>query len=92
MILQRNIQKALATEVASIPGARLAQVTLVPQQGGMNVWAIVRTPQPVSPEQIGRLNNLVNRVAGRPVALTVRSVITAETTRDGDVYEPQFFL
>jgi uncharacterized hydrophobic protein (TIGR00271 family) len=90
VILQRNIQKALATEVASIPGARLAQVTLVPQQGGTNVWAIVRTPQPVSPEQIGRLNNLVNRVAGRPVALTVRSVITAET-RDGDVYEPQFF-
>jgi hypothetical protein len=25
------------------------------------------------------------------MGLVVRSVITAETTRDGDVYEPQFF-
>jgi uncharacterized hydrophobic protein (TIGR00271 family) len=90
-ILQGNLQKALATGVARIPGARLAHVTLVPQQGKTDVWVVVRTPQPVSPEQVGRLNDLVDRVVGHPVGLTVRSVITAETTRDGDVYEPQFF-
>jgi uncharacterized membrane protein len=89
-ILQSNIQKALSTEIVKIPGARLARVTLVSQQGKTIVWAIVRTPQPVSSEQVGRLNDLVNSVARSPVGLTVRSVITAETTRDGDVYEPQF--
>jgi hypothetical protein len=31
---------------------------------------------------------LANIVAGRDVSLTVRSVITAETTRYGNVYEP----
>jgi len=31
---------------------------------------------------------VVNPVAGSPVNLHVRSVITAETTRDGYVYEP----
>jgi uncharacterized hydrophobic protein (TIGR00271 family) len=90
-ILHSNIQKALATEIARIPGARLAQVTLAPQQGKTIAWAVVRTPKPVSPEQVGRLNDLINSVAGRPMGLVVRSVITAETTRDGDVYEPQFF-
>jgi uncharacterized hydrophobic protein (TIGR00271 family) len=91
VILQTNIRNALASEIAKIPGARLAQVTLVPQQDKTNVWAVVRTPRPVSPEQVGRLNDLVNSVAGRPIGLTVRSVITAEATRDGDVYQPQSF-
>jgi hypothetical protein len=63
-ILQSNLQKSLATGVARIPGARLAQVTLAPQQGKTDVWAVVRTPQPLSPEEVGRLNDLVNRVVG----------------------------
>jgi uncharacterized hydrophobic protein (TIGR00271 family) len=91
VILQSNIKKVLATEVARIPGARLAQVTLVPQQDKTIVWAVVRTLQPVSPEQVGHLNDLVNRTVGHSASLTVRSVITAETTRDSDVYEPRFF-
>jgi hypothetical protein len=59
-----DLQKSLATGVARIPGARLAQVTLAPQQGKTDVWAVVRTPQPLSPEEVGRLNDLVNRVVG----------------------------
>lgn len=89
-VLETDIRKALAQEVAKIPGARLAQLTLVPQQGMTAGWAVVRTPQPLLPEQVGRLNDLVDRVAGRPIDLTVRSVITAETTRYGDVHEPKF--
>jgi len=90
-IMQSNIRKALSQEVAKIPGARLVQVTLMSQQGTTIAWAVVRTPQPVSPEQVGRLNDLVDSVAGRPIGLTVRSVITAETTRLGEVHELQSF-
>lgn len=55
------------------------------------VWTVVRTPQPISRDQVARLNDVASNVAGRDIGLTVRSVITAETTRYGDVYEPQFF-
>jgi uncharacterized hydrophobic protein (TIGR00271 family) len=88
-IMQSNIRKALAQEVAKIPGARLVDVTLVQRDGKTTAWAVARTPEPISPEQVARLNNLANNVAGRDIILTMRSVITAETTRYGNVYEPE---
>jgi uncharacterized hydrophobic protein (TIGR00271 family) len=87
-IMQSNIRKALALEVAKIPGARLVEVTLAKREGKMTVWAVARTPQPISPEQVARLNDLASNVAGRDIGLIMRSVITAETTRYGNVYEP----
>jgi len=88
-IMQTNIRKALAQEVAKIPGARLVDVTLVQRDGKTTAWAVARTPEPISPEQVARLNNLANNVAGHDIVLTMRSVITAETTRYGNVYEPE---
>jgi uncharacterized hydrophobic protein (TIGR00271 family) len=90
-IMQTNIRKALAQEVAKIPGARLVDVSLVKRDGKTTVWAVVRTAQPISRDLVARLNDVASNVAGRDIGLTVRSVITAETTRYGDVYEPQFF-
>ena len=74
---------------AKIPGSRLVNVSVSQQNDKISVWAVARTPRPISPEQVARLNELANSVTGREVALTVRSVITAETTRDGNVYEPE---
>jgi uncharacterized hydrophobic protein (TIGR00271 family) len=88
-IMQSNIRKALAQEVAKIPGARLVDVTLVQRDGKTTAWAVARTPEPISPEQVARLNDLANNVAGHDIVLTMRSVITAETTRYGNVYEPE---
>jgi uncharacterized hydrophobic protein (TIGR00271 family) len=88
-ILKSNVRKALAQEIEKIPGARLVDVALAQSNGKLSVWAVTRTPQPISPEQVAHLNDLANAVTGRDVALTVRSVITAETTRFGNVYEPE---
>jgi hypothetical protein len=88
VILQSNIQRVLAP-IARVPGARLAEVKLVPKQGKTTAWAVIRTPQPFTPEQVAHLNDLVNTAAGRSIGLTVRSVITAETTRYENVYEPE---
>lgn len=88
-IMQSNIRKALAQEVAKIPGARLVDVALVQRDGRTTAWAVARTPEPISPEQVGRLNDLASNVAGRDMSLIMRSVITAETTRYGNVYEPE---
>jgi uncharacterized hydrophobic protein (TIGR00271 family) len=88
-ILQSNIRKALAKEIEKTPGARLIELTLTQKQGKINVWAVARTPQPMSPEQVSHLNDLANQVTGHDVELTVRSVLTAETTRNGNVYKPE---
>jgi uncharacterized hydrophobic protein (TIGR00271 family) len=85
---QTNIRKALAPEVAKIPGARLVEVSIDQRNGKTTIWAVARTPQPLSSEQVARLNDLACKVAGRDIGLIVRSVITAETTRYGNVYEP----
>ena len=89
VILQSNIHKVLSQEIAKIPGARLADVKLVPKQGKTNAWVVIRTPQPFTPQQVAHLNDVVNTAAGRTIGLTVRSVITAETTRYENVYEPE---
>jgi hypothetical protein len=89
-VLETGVRKTLAGEVAKFPGARLAELTLGSQRGVTTAWAVVRTPEPISPEQVARLNDLVNNATGRTVNLHVRSVITAETTRSGYVYEPDF--
>jgi uncharacterized hydrophobic protein (TIGR00271 family) len=88
--MQSQIQSVLGQEIKKVPGARLAQLTLFRTQTKMTAWVVIRTPQPFTPDQVAHLNDLVNAVAGRNIDLTVRSVITAETTRYGDVYEPEF--
>ena len=88
-MLQSNVQRVLAQEITTVPGARLADLKLVPKQGKTTAWAVIRTPQPFTPQQVGHLNDLVNNVAGRNISLTVWSVITAETTRYENVYEPE---
>jgi hypothetical protein len=64
-------------------------VKLVPKQDKTNAWVVIRTPQPFTPQQVAHLNDVVNIAAGRTIGLTVRSVITAETTRYENVYEPE---
>ena len=87
--LQSAIRNTLSSEVTKMPGARLVSVTLAPRQAETIAWVVLRTPQPVSPEQAAHLNDMVNRATGSSVGLHIRSVITAETTREGYVYEPQ---
>jgi uncharacterized hydrophobic protein (TIGR00271 family) len=87
-VLQSNVRDTLTQETAKIPGARLAGLTIIPQQGAPIAWAVIRTPSPISPGRVAHLNDLVNSSTGRIVDLHVRSVITAETTRSGYIYEP----
>ncbi len=88
LIMQSNMRKALSQEFTKIPGARLVDLTLVRRDGKTTAWAVARTPQPISPEQVARLNDTASSVAGHDVDLIVRSVITAETTRYGNEYKP----
>jgi uncharacterized hydrophobic protein (TIGR00271 family) len=88
-LLENGIRKTLSREVAKIPLAHLATVTFATSQGAPVAWAVVRAPQPVSPEQVARLSDLVNRATGSTVSLYVSSVITTETSRAGYIHEPK---
>jgi hypothetical protein len=68
----------------------LAELTLLSQQGKPAVLAVVRSPQTLSPEQVAGLSDQVNDAAGTTVELRVRSVITAEITREGVLHEPDY--
>jgi uncharacterized membrane protein len=86
---ENAIRKTLSDEVTRVPGARFVTLTLVQRNGATEAWAVVRTPQPFSPEQVGVLNDTINRTTGTAVVLYIRSVITAETSRTGYDYEPK---
>lgn len=86
--LEGAIRKTLSHELANIPGTRFVTVTLAQRGGATVAWVVVRTPQPLSPEQVTHLNDMVNQTTGTAVLLHVRSVITAETVPQGYVYEP----
>jgi uncharacterized membrane protein len=88
-LLESAIRRTLTDEMEKVPGARVIAVTLEPHHGATVAWVVVRTPQAVSPERVGRLNDLVKRVVGTAVELHVRSVLAAEATREGYVYERQ---
>jgi uncharacterized hydrophobic protein (TIGR00271 family) len=87
--METTIRRTLSEEVAKIPGARFLSVTLADRQDAIVALMVVRTPQPLSPQQVGRLNDLVNHTTGKTLVLDVRSVITAETSREGYIYEPK---
>lgn len=90
-VLENGVRRIVSGEVARLPGARLVNVTLGEGQGVKIAWVVVRAPRPVSPKQVARLNDLIDREAGSRISLHVRSVITEEATREGYVYEPQPF-
>jgi uncharacterized hydrophobic protein (TIGR00271 family) len=87
--LENGIRKTVSDFVTGVPGARLVNVTMSPQGKQTTAWVVMRAPKPMTPEQVGRLNDLVDRATRTKVDLHVRSVLTTETTRRGDVYELQ---
>jgi len=75
--------------VVKMPLGHLVTVTFGTSQGATIAWVVVRTPQPLSPEQVARLSDLLNRTTGSTIGLYVSSVITTETSREGYISDPQ---
>ena len=86
--LEATVEKTISAEMVNLPGARLVSVTVSRELPPL-AWVVVRTPEALGPNQVARLNDVVNRATGTTLNLHVRSVITAETTRDGFVYQPR---
>jgi len=56
--MQSRIHSILGQEIEKVPGARLAELTLVRTQTKTTAWVVIRTPQPFTPDQVAYLNDL----------------------------------
>ncbi|MEZ5162745.1 MAG: DUF389 domain-containing protein [Fimbriimonadaceae bacterium] len=92
-----NFQKSIALKVLdttvrtnlerSVPvirlGASLVDINIVEDKKLITVYAVVRTPVSISPEEVDKLERLLVPVDKRPYALNIRSIITKEATKEG---------
>jgi hypothetical protein len=62
---------------------RVSKLSSAPRTDQLAVSSLAPYPQTQG------LGGFIDFVSGRDISLTVRSVITAETTRYGNVYEPE---
>jgi uncharacterized hydrophobic protein (TIGR00271 family) len=85
-MLRVSLRQTLYQELEQHPGARLVSVTLGAKDNRPIAWVVVRTPQALTPEQTGRIEQALIRTAGRDLDLHVRSVITVEATSEGYAY------
>jgi hypothetical protein len=82
------VQRTLASWVARFPGAGLVETRFEPSKEGAWVVAVVRTPKPITPEQIARIEPRLPKSRGGRTLLRVRSVLTEESTASGAVEPP----
>ena len=83
-----SIHHALASWVERFPGARLVETQFEPSNEGTWVVAVVRTPEPIAPEQIARIEPRLPKSEGGRTLLRVRSVLTQESTARGAFQPP----
>lgn len=87
--LRVGVRQTLQEKLSQYPGARLVSVTIEPGKERPLAWIVVRTPQPLTPEQTAQLQQALILTAQRDLDLHIRSVITFETTPKGYVYSTQ---
>jgi uncharacterized hydrophobic protein (TIGR00271 family) len=94
LTFQRTVQASTLTTTASgtiqqalaaYPASRLVDLKLESRDPIPLVFAVIRTPTPFDGPAVAGLNEALNAELGRRVELHVRSVVTAEATREGFV-------
>jgi uncharacterized hydrophobic protein (TIGR00271 family) len=83
--LRSKTRQIVEHELQRFPGSNLVDVTIEDRFGLTAAFVVVKGPKPISSEEVGQMNDLLNGVFGEPVDLHLRSEIAVETTRDGAV-------
>jgi hypothetical protein len=83
-----EVSKTLNQEVASIPGTRIVDIqNMVEKDGQRKITAVVHTPSPIDPVQVGKWEETLNASLQHPVHLVVRSVLTRDADASQYIYE-----
>lgn len=84
---QRKIQETIVNGLRDIPGAYLTEVRNETHDPAELVFAVVRVPNSITPEQTKKIQSALESTFRRPFELHVRSLLTKEVTTAGYVYE-----
>jgi uncharacterized membrane protein len=83
--LRSKTRQLVERELQRFPGSNLVDVTIEDRFGLTAAFVVVKGPKPISSEEVGQMNDLLNGVFGEPVDLHLRAEIAVETTRNGAV-------
>jgi hypothetical protein len=83
--LRSKTRQLVEHELQRFPGTNLVDVTIQDRFGLTAAFVVVKGPRPITSEEVGHMNDLLNGVFGEPVDLHLRSEIAVDTTRDGAV-------
>jgi uncharacterized hydrophobic protein (TIGR00271 family) len=84
--LRSGTEKALEQALEAHPGARLVEVRIGGDGRPRIAFAVVRTPNGLTPADVARLDAAVDRATGRDLSLHVRVVRVEELTAEGPLY------
>lgn len=86
---EREVRTKLVADLHAYPGAHLADMTLNPQNGQTVtvVSAVIRTPNSLTPQQVGELEKGLPAPTQGTLELHVRSVLVKEAVRDGYLHQ-----
>lgn len=79
--LRNHLQGVIEDGLSGHAGARVIEVRLTTENGKRAAYAVVRTPTPIFPDVVARLDDAIDRAAGRDVDLHLRAVMVQEITR-----------
>jgi len=86
---ESTVHSALRKALREYPGSRLVELEFNRKDNRLEVRAVIKTPYVFSPLQVAELTaKLPSLDGGSKPELLVRSIITAETSSGGYVYEP----
>jgi uncharacterized hydrophobic protein (TIGR00271 family) len=87
--LRNRITSVLEKGLGDYPGARIVEVRLASEQGRRIAFGVVRTPNAISSETVGRLDDAVDLAAGRDISLHLRVILVHELTRAESKLPPE---
>ena len=87
--MESTVRSALHRALREYPGSRLIELGFIRKDKQLVITAVIRTPSVFTPHQVAELTAKIPSLdGGSKPELLVRSVITAETSSGGYVYEP----
>ncbi len=84
---ERDVKVVLLREINRIPGATLAELTIVERVQDPIVVATVRVPNSITPKQTSEIEKILRSELKSKIELHVRSTLTKETVSTGYLHE-----
>ncbi len=84
-LYEAEVRSRLTQGLDNHPGAYLAEWRFERSSDTILVTAVVRTPSVFTPQEVAGLESQLPSPAGQKLELRIRSVLTTETTREGNL-------